>query len=103
MKDGDGWIVERDPEFDDMDRALVVAYRKLEAETTANGFKAYEEISPLADPDNPDAQFEFVALEPHINYVARARERALRQVREQFKEAPEQLDGLFIPVVKRQF
>ncbi|GGA72634.1 hypothetical protein GCM10011490_24260 [Pseudoclavibacter endophyticus] len=100
-RDEAGWRIDREPEFDDMDRAMIVAYRAIEAETTENGFKRWEESTPLADPDNPEATHEFIALEPQINFANRARERAHRQWREAYKESPDQLDGVFIPVVKR--
>lgn len=80
LPDGDGWRLEREPEFDADDVAVMRACRALDEATSPNGFLYADEISPLADPFNPDRTHEFVADEnPTVNYAERARALARKQ------------------------
>lgn len=86
LPDGDGWRIEREPEFTDEDRALLRAGWDLEQATSRNGFLYSDEVSPLADRNRPDATHYFEADElPTVNYAERARAKAERAYREAYK------------------
>lgn len=59
--DGDGWVVEAEPEFTRTDVALMSAAVEVERTTTERGFDIADEISEFADPGHPEATHYFRA------------------------------------------
>lgn len=62
VPDGDGWLVEREPEFDQEQYELFAALYEHEASVNELGIPLDEAMSPLADPENPDGTYEYVAF-----------------------------------------
>lgn len=61
MPDGDGWVIFREPEFDKEQYELLAALHEHEASLNDMGIPLEEAMSPLADPDNPEATHRYVA------------------------------------------
>lgn len=61
VPDGDGWRVEREPEFDKEQYELLVALHEHEASLNSLGIPLDEAMSIDADPENRDGKYEYVA------------------------------------------
>ncbi|MEB4614001.1 hypothetical protein [Leucobacter sp. M11] len=61
MKDGKGWLVEREPEFSKLDYELLAALDEHEETVGPHGFPLEETMTVLADPMNPNGTHRFVA------------------------------------------
>lgn len=88
-----GVTVTRDPEFSAHDRALLAAWQAWDKQQSPRGFQISEEISPLADPDNPAGTYRFVADElPIQNHAEIAEQRAREAYRKAYTVADEEPD-----------
>lgn len=102
LYDGDRLVgFATEAEFSHEDLAMLHAARHIDRETTANGFKYTDEISPEADPANRKGKFYFrVANDgaPVVNYAERARQTAITAYKAKHKDAV--MDGLIWQVEK---
>lgn len=101
MRTPTGYRVERQPEFDEQDIDLLIAYREIRDDTTPRGQPWHEETSPLADPANPDSTYRYVPRRV-INHAEAAIKRGWREARAEAtydgKTDETQLEGLVVYV-----
>lgn len=71
VSDGDGWLLVREPEFDKEQYELMVALHEHEGSLNSLGIPMDEAMSPLADPDNPNAAYGYVA-KPYRDHAEQA-------------------------------
>lgn len=88
----------RESEWDDEQRALMVASFEVEAETPDHGFHLSEALSDEADPNKPGGSFKFVAGNPVTDFAEKARRDAEQAYFEHYKDANR--NGLIFPVRK---
>lgn len=70
-RDGDGWRIVTEPEFDKEQYELLTALVDHEASLGPHGHPLDETMSPLADPDNPNGT-HFYHVEPVRDWLEQA-------------------------------
>lgn len=80
LPDGDGWLVEREPEFDKQQYELLAALYEHEASIGEHGHPLGESMSILADPLNPKGT-HFYEARPVRDWADDALEQAQKDPR----------------------
>jgi hypothetical protein len=98
-------ITETEPEFDDDERMLLIAYERWSSERGAHGYPWAEAMSTEADPTNLQGTFRFIAEGPVIDWAERARLDAFDAYRKAMEDAgaTPNMHGVTFTVVKRDF
>ena len=65
-------MITTEPEFDDWQRALLIASLEIQDDTGRYGESLPEAFSPDADPNNPDGAYRFTADGPFRNQAEKA-------------------------------
>lgn len=71
VRDGDGWKLVTEPEFDKAQYEYLAGLEEYEESVDDNGFPLDEVLSPLADPDNPDGT-HYYESKPVRNWAKQA-------------------------------
>lgn len=72
---------------------MLAAWYAWQKRQSPRGFSYEDEISPLADPDNPDGKYRFVADElPIVNHAERAEHKAREAYRKRYRVGDEDPD-----------
>lgn len=87
MRDGDGWRVEREPEWDPEQVALLLAMQELRADIGPHGHPLSETMSPLADPNLRGEGWHYEVPPPATDYAAKAVADAQHAYGEQYPDA----------------
>jgi hypothetical protein len=83
-----GTVSQIEPEFDDEQRALLLAYELHTASVGPHGFLMSEVTSPEADPNNAAGSLRFVADSiPTVDYAEKARRNAEEAYRKNYEGA----------------
>ena len=94
-----GWVPsDGEAEWDEDERALVIASFEVEAETPGHGIHLSDATSVEADPANREGAFKFVVGNPIVDYAEKARRDAEDAYKSHYKDA--NMNGLFFPVRK---
>lgn len=90
-----------EPEFDDEQRSLLLAYEIHRSQLGPHGFLMPETTSPDADPNNPEGTVRFVAdAVPTVDYAEKAKRNAEDAYRKQYEGAD--MSGLIFRVHREE-
>jgi len=94
-------VTRREPEFDDEQRALLLASAEFEAGIGSHGQLLSEAMSPEASPTEYGSTLRFAAQGPFWDYAEKARLDDIDRYKAEFpKDAPPNLNGAFWTVEK---
>lgn len=92
-------VTRREPEFDEIQTAMLFGYMDIEADTGRFGERISEAMSPEADPNNRDGSYMYVADPlPVINWAAKTKLDAEEAYKQKYPDA--NMNGLIFPFRK---